>query len=285
MERLLVDILNGLTMSMLLFLVSVGFSITFGLMNVVNMAHGGFFMLGAYISIMVVRFSGKFEVGLLAGAIATGVMGIFVRRGLLQRHAKEALSQLLLTIGLLFIFGDTALWIWGGYPLMMTNKPWGLEGSTKIGDLLFPKYRLFVILLGFVLAIIFWFLQERTRWGTIVRAGVDDEQMCRGIGIDIPLVTGLVFGLGSLLAGLAGVIAAPLMGAYPGLDLEVLTLSMAVVIIGGKGSLVGSFVGALLVGMADSIGPVYFPELKYFLIFGLVAILLVVRPSGLFGTE
>jgi branched-chain amino acid transport system permease protein len=285
MESFLLGILNGLTMGMLLFLAAVGFSITFGLMNVVNLAHGSFFMIGAYVGCTVSSYTNNFIIAVIAGGCAAGILGIVTRWSVLEHYAKDSLAQLLLTIGLLFIVADAALWIWGGNPYSLTNKPWGFKGSIQIGFISFPAYRLLVIIAGSVVAFLLWLFQERTKYGAIVRAGVDDEEIVRGIGINIPLVMTLVFGLGTFLAGIGGVIGGPIMGAYPGLDLNVLIHAMAVVIIGGIGNLRGTLVGALFVGLADNFGKIYFPAFNYSFLFALVAILLVVRPTGLWGEK
>ncbi len=284
MEFWLVQILNGTTMGMLLFMLAAGFTVIFGLMGIVNLAHGSFYMLGAYVGITLARSTDSFLAGVVTGACIIGLIGVVMRRGLLQYYAKEPLAQVLLTIGLLFILADAALWIWGGDPYLL-KKPAGFEGSVGIGAISFPTYRFLVIIVGLIMAILLWLFQERTKYGAIIRAGVDDEEMTRGIGINSPLVMTLVFGLGALLGGLGGVIGGPIMGSYPGLDLDVLVLAMAVVIIGGKGSLVGAFVGALFVGLADTFGKVLFPEFNYFLIFGFMAVILAVKPTGLFGRE
>jgi branched-chain amino acid transport system permease protein len=212
-----------------------------------------------------------------------GILGILMQHVLL-RHIHEHLPQVLLTIGVSLFFGDLAIWIWGGFGHLV-NKPPVFEGSIQIREFSFPCYRFLVIIVGVIVAVFLWWFHERSIYGAIVRAGEDNEEMTQGIGVNIRLVKTLVFGLGATLAGLGGVIGGPFLGVYPGQDLEVLTLAMVVVVIGGKGSLLGAFLGALIVGLADNLARILLPELSLFLIFALMAIILAVKPEGIFGRE
>jgi branched-chain amino acid transport system permease protein len=181
---------------------------------------------------------------------------------------------------MLLIIDNFCLWIWGGIP-QTADKPEALEGSVHLGPVVFPLYWFALIIAGIVVALLLWWFQERTKYGAMVRAGVDDEKMTEAIGINIIRVKQLVYGLGALLAGFGGVISAPFLGVYIGLDTELLVLALVVIIVGGVGSLRGAFVGALLVSLVDTFGKIVFPEFAMFSIFALMAVVLVVRPSGL----
>jgi branched-chain amino acid transport system permease protein len=284
MEYWGIQILNGITVGMLLFLLAAGFTLIFGLMGVLNLSHGTLYLLAGYVAVAVVRHTNNFFLTVIAGMFAIGILGMLMHHRLL-RYASDHLSQALLTIGVALFLNDLAIWVWGGYPYVV-RKPAGFQSSFPIlGNISFPSYRLLVIFTGVIVAVFLWWFHERSRYGAMIRAGVDDEEMARAIGINIRLLMTLVFGLGATLAGLAGVIGAPLIGVYPGHDLEVLTLSLVVVVIGGMGSLVGAFVGALIVGVADNLGKILLPNLSLFFIFGLMAFILAVRPSGLFGKQ
>ncbi len=285
MEYWVIQILNGITLGMLLFLLAAGFTLIFGLMGVLNLSHGTLYLLAGYVAVAVVRYTNNFFLAIIAGMFTIGILGILIHHRLL-RYTSEHLPQALLTIGIALFLNDLAVWIWADYPTYAVRKPAGFQSSfTMFGNISFPSYRLLIIITGLIVAIFLWWFHERSRYGAMIRAGVDNEEMARAIGINTRLLMTLVFGLGATLAGLAGVIGAPLTGVYPGHDLEVLTLSLVVVVIGGMGSLVGAFVGALIVGVADNLGRILLPELSLFFIFGLMALILAVRPSGLFGRQ
>jgi len=200
----------------------------------------------------------------------------------LRRFLTKELQQVLLTFGFVLIIADLCLWIWGGAPLALP-KPSTFKGSIWIGNVVFPSYRLFVILIGLIIGVGLWIFQEKTKFGAIVRAGVDDEEMLRGSGINIQVVFTGVFGLGALLAGLGGIIGGPFVGVFPGVDLWILLLALVIVIIGGIGSLKGAFIGSLFVGLIDNFGKALFPEISLFTIFAPMAIILAIKPSGIFG--
>jgi branched-chain amino acid transport system permease protein len=187
-----------------------------------------------------------------------------------------------MTFGFLLMISDASLWIWGGAPLSL-DKPALLAGSLALPGAVFPIYRVAVMVIGAIAALLLWYFVERTRLGAIVRAGVDDHEMVQGIGINLPRVMWLVFALGAMLAGLAGVLASPILGVYPGADFAVLMLAFAVVVIGGLGSLKGAFLASLFVGLVDNFGKALFPEFAMFTIFVPMAAVLAVRPTGLFG--
>lgn len=278
-------ILNGISFGMLIFLLSAGLSLIFGMMGILNLAHGSFYLLGAYIALTAVHQTNNFLLAAVAGPLFIGGVSIVLHRFLFQRFYKEVLSQVLLTFGLIFVFADIALWIWGGNPRMLPQPIFLAKSLNLGGSIVFPAYRLFVIAIGATVALLMWFFIERTQIGAIVRAGVDNEEMVRGVGINMPFVFTMVFALGAGLAGLAGVIGGPIIGVHPGIDLEVMLLAFVVIIIGGLGSLKGAFVGSLIVGLIDNFGRALLPQFALFTVFVPMAIILMVKPTGLFGKE
>ncbi len=278
----LTQLLNGLSFAALLFLLASGLTLIFGLMRIVNIAHGSYYLLGAYVALTVARATGSFLAAAVVGSLVVAAVGVVMQRGFLARFYRAEQAQVLLTMGFSFIFADLALWIWGGDPHRIP-VPQALGGSVPLGPVFFPAYRLAVIGVGAAVAIFLWVLQERTRLGAVVRAAVDDQEMARGLGIRVePVLTGM-FAVGAALAGFAGAMGGAFLGVYPGADAEVLPLAFAVVIIGGLGSLQGALVGSLLVGVLDNLGKALFPELSYFTLFVPMAIVLAIRPTGLFG--
>lgn len=275
---------NGVSYGALLFLLSSGLSLIFGVMRIVNLAHGSYFLLGGYVALTVLRTTGSWLLALLGAALAVGAIGLVMERVFLRRLGFDTLRQVLLTIGFALLFQQAALQIWGGDILTLAAPP-SLAWSARIGDLYFPMYRVFMIGLVAVVGAILWWAIEFTRFGAIVRATVDDAQMARGVGIDTSRVSMAVFALGAGLAALGGVIGGSFTGVYPGLDFEVLPLSFAVVIIGGMGSLRGALAGSLIVGLMDNFGKALFPELAYFTLYAPMALILAIKPSGLFGRE
>ena len=282
MDFWIVQTLNGISFGMLLFLLAAGLSLVFGLMRIVNLTHGSFYLLGAYIGFTVIGRTGSFLMAVVVVPLGIAGLGLLMHRFLLRRFQGAELSQVLLTFGALFIFADVSLWYWGGYSQVLP-KPAFLAGSLTMGTIVFPAYRLFVIVTGVVVALLSWLVLERTALGSMVRAGVDDEEMVRGLGINTPRLFTAVFALGAFLAALSGVIGGPIVGAYPGADFEILLLALVVVIIGGLGSIGGAFVGSLVVGLIDTFGRALVPELAMFTIFAPMAIILALRPRGLFG--
>jgi branched-chain amino acid transport system permease protein len=277
-----VNILNGLSLAMILFLLASGLTLAFGLMRIVNMAHGSFYLLGGYIALSVMQASGAFLLSAIVSFIAVAALGMAIQRLFLSRLYKQELPQALLTLGLLFIFADVAFWIWGGNPLL-PPQPAFFRGTVHVLGIPYPLYRLFLIAIGLLLALFLWLLLERTKIGAAVRAGLDDEEMLRGIGVNVPLLFACVFALGAGLAALGGVLGGPLLGVFPGADFEVVLLAFVVVIVGGLGSIAGAFWASLLVGLADNFGNAWFPQLSLFTIFLPMVLVLAVRPTGLMG--
>lgn len=277
-----IQTLNGLSLGMVLFLLSAGLSIIFGLMRIINLAHGSFYLIGAYTALSVINVTGSFWIALVVAPVVVGIIGIVLQRLLLERVQHNELAQVLLTFGMLLIFADLTLWIWGGLPQTLP-QPEALRGAMRMDGLVFPKYRLVLTVVGVVIAILIWLVFERTRIGAVIRAGVDDAEMVRGIGFDISRIFTAVFGAGAMLAGLAGVLGGAMLGVYPGADFDVVLLAFAVVVIGGLGSLRGAFVGSLFIGMVDTFGKALMPEFSLVTAFVPMVLVLALRPQGLFG--
>jgi len=282
MTPYLIQIGNALSLAALLFVVSSGFTLIFGLLRVVNLAHGSLYLLGGYVGMVMARWTGSFFIGGLTALVAIGILGSLLDRVLLERIRNQELRQVLLTLGVAFVINDLCLVIWGGDALSVPVPP-ALRGAAHVGDLFYPKYRLFMIAAGFAIFIFLWILYNRTRLGALIRAGVDDKEMAEAIGIKISRLFVFTVMLGSALAGIGGVLGGAFLTLYPGADADILVYSLAIVIIGGQGSLVGAAVASLLVGLLATFGQVWFPELAYFIIFGPMALLLAFRPYGLFG--
>ncbi len=279
-----IHILNGVAFGMLLFLLAAGLSLIYGLMKILNLTHGSFYLVGGYIGLTVMQVTGSFVLALIAAVLAIALLGAIIERFFLRRFHLDELPQTLVTFGFLFIFSDLSLWIWGGNPLML-NVPHIFQGSLPMGYYAYPYYRLFLIAVGLLVAGGLWWFQERTRLGTMLRAGVDDAEIARALGINVSLLFTLVFAVGAGLAALAGVLAGPVLSLYPGADFEVLIFAFVVVVIGGLGSLRGALAGALLVGILDDFGKAFFPQFALFTVFVPMAVILVMRPTGLFGRQ
>jgi branched-chain amino acid transport system permease protein len=273
---------NGISYGALLFLLASGLSLIFGVMRIVNMAHGSYFMLGGYVGLSVVWRTGSFAAALLTGALALALVGVGMERFFLRRLPGQTLGQALMTIGFALIFQDLALLIWGGDPNSLPVPPM-LQGVLTAGALRFPVYRIFIVVVALVIGAALWLILDRTRVGAMLRAAVDDREMAQGVGIHVPRISFAVFAVGAALAALGGVIGAGFLGVYPGADFEVLPYAFVVVIVGGLGSLPGAMVGSLLVGLLDNFGKALFPELSYFTLFAPMALILALKPTGLFG--
>ena len=275
-------LLNGATFAALLFVVASGFTLIFGLMRIVNLAHGALYLFGGYLGLTISMMGGNFYFSAIGAAIGVALMGLIIDLGLLRFVKGYELRQVLLTLGVAFVLNDLALVIWGGDTYSIP-VPSYLDGPFEMGDLTYPKYRLFVLLVGVLIFILLWLLMAKTKLGALIRAGVDDSETVSAMGVDIRKIFIYTFMLGAALAGVGGVMGGAFLTLYPTADSEILVFSLAVVIIGGRGSLVGAAVGSLLVAMLANFGQVWFPELAYFVIFGPMAVLLAFRPLGLFG--
>ena len=283
-EFWVIQAFNGISYGALLFLVGSGVSLIFGVMRIVNLAHGAYFLWGGYIALSVINATGSWALSLPVAALAVAVIGMTMERVFLRPLGFEPLRQLLLTVGFAFLFQQGALDIWGGNNMDIT-PPATLTQSVVIGGIYFPVYRMFMIALALVIGMALWLVMEKTRMGAAVRATVDDAQMARGVGIDTNRISMFIFALGAFLAALGGVIGGAFLGIYPGLDFEMLPLAFAVVIIGGLGSLGGAAIGALAVGLADNFGKALFPEISYFTLYAPMVLILAVKPTGLFGRQ
>jgi len=274
--------LNGISFGALLFILAAGLSLIFGMMDVVNLAHGAFYMLGAYVALTVVQRTGSFWPALIIAPVAVGLLGLLIEPLLLRRLRGRHLDQVLLTIGLSLVIVDLIGLFWGR-EIRSIPLPAGLDHSVTVmgGD--YPVYRLFVIAFGIVLAVAFSLIHRSTRMGALIRAGVDDAPMLAALGVDIDRLFASTFAVGAALAALAGVVAAPVFGVFPGMDVDALIYSLIVVVVGGLGTLSGAVVGAGLIGPADTFGKVLFPQFALALIFALLALVLLLRPTGLLG--
>lgn len=282
---LLIQLLNGLAYSLLLFLLAAGLSLIFGMLNIINLSHGALYMIGAYLGLTIAQVIGNFWVALLLAPLLVGVLGTLIEQVLLRPlYQRDHLDQVLLTLGLAYITGDLVKWIWGA-DVQSLDAPAGLAGTIALGGAAFPVYRLFVIGLGLALAGLLWFMLARTRVGVIVRAGVTDREMVSGLGINIDLTFRLVFAIGAALAALGGVAAGPILSLFPGMDGDVLVFGLIIVVIGGMGTLGGAFWGSLLVGVVDTFGSVWLPNWSLFTVYALMAAVLLWRPTGLFGQK
>jgi branched-chain amino acid transport system permease protein len=279
---------NSVTFGGLLFLLSAGFSLIFGLMRIPNLTHGSLFMLGAYfgasfiIGVMGVQLN--FWLAALLATALVALLGALTERSLLRRLPGDQLAQVLVTLGLSFMAADFCLMVWGGDPINV-ETPTGLGGFTRFGTLVFPNYRLAIIAIAAIFAFALWMLIERTRLGAMIRAGVDDPDMARVVGVRVSQLFTLVFALGAGLGGVAGNNGGPMLSVYPGLDQDMLPLALVVVILGGTGSLLGSFVGSIVVGFIYNFGQALLPELAYFVLFLPMLLVLIFRPQGLFGRQ
>jgi branched-chain amino acid transport system permease protein len=276
--------LNGLALGGLLFLLSSGFSLIFGLMRVANLSHGAYFMLGAYVGLSVLNAGYGFWTAVAAGAAAIAVLGGVIERVLLRRLAGRTFSQVLVTLGIAFIIADSSLLLWSGDPMPLP-VPRSLTGAVPVLGVFFPKYRLAVIGISIVTAVALWALLERTRLGAMIRAGVDDMEMARALGIPVPRLFTAVFCLGAALAGMGGVLGGPILSVYPGLDMDMLPLALIVLILGGPGSLPGAFAGSFFIGFLYTFGQALFPQLAYVILFLPMVAALVLRPRGLFAAR
>jgi branched-chain amino acid transport system permease protein len=276
------QILNGVTLGSLLFLVASGFTLIFGLMRIANLTHGALYLLGGYLALAVVRAGGYWPLAGLVAGVSMAALGIFIERIFLRRLRGQTLAEVLITVGIGFVIADFCLMTWGGDPLTIPVPPL-LQGSAHVFGVAYPRFRLFALVVGAVLAVFLGLLQYRTRIGAIVRAGVDDGEMVSALGINLPVVLSGVFIIGAAMAGVAGWIGGTFLSLYRGADREILLYGLVVVIVGGMGSLEGAVVGSLLVGLVDAFGKALVPDLAYFTLFGPLVLVLAFRPQGLFG--
>jgi branched-chain amino acid transport system permease protein len=285
MTSAILQAINGVSLAALLFLLASGFTLSFGLMRIVNMAHGAYYLLGGYIGLSVAHATGSFAAALAAGGLAVVALGFLVDRFLHRRTGENHLAQVLLTVGVAFVIGDVALRIWGG-DFLKVPVPASMRGAMELpGGLVYPTYRVVLIVLGAAVGALLWLLYRRTQIGAVVRAGVDDREQVAATGINVDRLFVMVSALASFLAGMAGVAGGAFLTLYPGAEWEILVYALVVVIVGGLGSLGGAMVGALVVGLLDAYGRWLLPEFSYFVLFAPMAVLLLVRPRGIAGKE
>lgn len=286
---LFIQVMNSFALGMNLFIIAVGLTLIFGVLHVINFAHGSFFMIGAYVLFSVLRATGDstlmFVVGVLAAMIVMGLVAFVIERIFLRRlYDGEHLLQLLFTFALVLIFSDLVRIIWGPLQYSVSYPPM-LKGAVYLGLSYYPKYLLFLALCGPVLAIALWLFIERTRWGRIVRAARQDREMLAALGSNVTAIYSSVFVLGAMLAAMGGALAAPRLAVEPGMDGLIIIDCFIIVIIGGLGSLWGSFLGSLAVGFVTVFGRVIFNEWEIVLVYVLMLIVLLWRPWGLLGKK
>ena len=279
-----IQLMNSISQGMNLFIIAAGLSLIFGVLRVINFAHGAFYMFGAYIVFSATQQAGlNFWVGVIAAGLGLAIMAVIIERLLFRFvYDKEHLMQLLLTFAIVLILGDLAKIIWGTDQYSV-SYPSGFDGATNLGISFYPTYRLFLCILGPLIAIGLWLFIERTRWGRMTRAATQDREMLAALGINVPLIYSGIFVLGSALAGIGGALAAPFNSPTPGMDATVIVDCFVIVIIGGLGSLWGSFLGAIIYGLVFNFGSVIVPNWQDVFAFVLLLVVLLVRPWGLFG--
>ena len=285
MDIVLLLILTGISYGMVLFLIAAGLTLTLGLMGVVNLTHGIIFVSGGIVGLSVAAGTGSFILGILAGGAASGVIGLLIERGFLRLLHGRPLEQILVTFGFIYIITNILLWIFGPWA-KPAFVPSYFAGSVSILGIPFPLHRLWTIVIGAALCLGLWWLQEKTRIGAIIRAGMDDKEMASGMGINLTPVNIATFFLGSFLAGAGCVLGAQLLGSISFADgIHYLLLAIVVVIIGGVGSVQGALVGALLIGIINTFGVVYAPLITQYTTYILMVLVLFFRPSGLLGRK
>jgi branched-subunit amino acid ABC-type transport system permease component len=279
-EFIAIQTLNSLVYSMLLFLLALGLSLTFGLLRVVNLAHGGFYLLGAYVGLSVWTFSHSFLVAVVIAPLAAGLIGALLEKLWLRYfYARAELDQVILTFGFALVFADVMKMLWGK-DIRGVPAPSTLAGAVQLGNFAFPSSRLLLIAVGIGLFVATWLAIERTRVGALIRASVADRVMVAGLGFNVRFLFTAIFAFGTGLAGLAGWLAAPITGVYPGLDFEVLITTLIVVVVGGLGNIAGAFWASLLIGGSETFGKAMLPEFASFIIFGVMAAVLLFRSWG-----
>ncbi|OXR48067.1 branched-chain amino acid ABC transporter permease [Pusillimonas sp. T2] len=302
MSLFVAQLLNSVQLGALLFLMSAGLTLIFGIMNFLNLAHGSIFMVGAYVGATVAAKTGSFTVAIIAAVAATMILGVIVERTLLrQLYLRDHLDQVLCTFGLLLIANEVVRYIWGASPVFI-NVPDMLSGTVSIFGQSYPAYRFAIILAGLLVVLGLYLLISRTRLGMLIRAGANNASMVSALGVNIKFLNTVVFALGAGLAGLGGLLVAPLVSVQPGMGEPILILTLVVIVIGGVGSIRGAFYGALIVGLIDTAGRIYLqigllqifersvgqavgPAIASMLIYILMAIVLAFKPQGLFPVK
>ncbi len=280
-----IQALHGLVYGMLLFLVASGLTLVFGMMDVLNIAHAAFYMLGAYLGSTILMATGNFWLALVLAPVAVGLLGALVERFFLRKvHIYGHAFELLITFGVFFVLGEVVKWIWGNYPRPM-DVPGFLSGSLHFMGITYPLYRFFILIISALVLVSLGYVFMKTRLGIAIRAAVSDGPMVNALGINVPRLFLGVFSGGAALAGLAGVVAGPFLSTYPGMGLDMMVDTFVVVVVGGFGSLLGAFIASLMIGELQSFGILFIPRLALVFQFLLMAIVLIIRPTGLFGEK
>ncbi len=281
---IVMQLFTGLSLGMLYVLLALGLSIIFGLLTVVNFAHGAMYMWGAFIGVVAVAWTGNFWVALIMAPLGVGVYGLVIEKWLIRPlYGRDINYPLLLTFGLQLVMIEVVRIFFGtsDHPF---SAPAILSMPIQVmGTFYFPAYRVFLIVFTAIICFVLWYFLERTNLGLIIRAGTRDPLMVRALGIDMNLIWWLVFGIGSALAGLAGILAAPIRSVYPEMGISMLVESFVVTVVGGMGSLLGAIVAGILLGIVSSLTTLVYPQMADIVIFLVMAVVLLVRPSGLFG--
>ena len=285
MDILILNVLNAISYGAILFLLASGFSLIFGVMGVLNLSHGALYMVGAYVGWTVAVKNGlDFWLGALAGGMVAGLLSLVMEAGFFRRLYKLLNEQMLLTFGFVYIIDNLARWIWGPLYKAPFTAPF-LSGSFNLIGSMYPTVRIAIIFIGIVIALGLWWLQDKTRVGAMVRAGMDDKETALALGINLPLISTVTFFVGSFLAGFAGVIGAQVIGVYPEMSMRVMLLVLAVIIIGGVGSVQGTLLGAGIIGTIDSFGKALFPDYAMFTVYLAMIIVLLIKPNGILGRQ
>ena len=285
MNILVLNLLNAISYGAILFLLASGFSLIFGVMGVLNLSHGALYMVGAYVGWTIAVANGlSFWLGALAGGLVAGLLSLVMEAVFFRRLYKQLSEQMLLTFGFVYILDNLARWIWGPSYKAPFTSPY-LSGSLDILGWRYPAMRIAIIFIGIVIAVGLWWLQDRTRVGAMIRAGMDDRETAMALGINLPVVATVAFFVGSFLAGFAGVIGAQVMGVYPEMSMNVMLLVLGVIVIGGVGSVQGTLVGAGILGVIDAFGKALFPDYAMFTVYLAMIVVLIVKPSGILGRQ
>ena len=283
LSALTAQVFTGLVIGMVFVLLAIGLSLIFGLMTVVNFAHGSLYMLGAYFGVFLIGLTGNFWLGLVLAPLMVGALGLLIERVLIRRlYGRSPDDPLLLTFGLSLILVEGVKLVWGKIGLTL-DPPRLFAGALNLGFMTFPAYRLFVIVVTAAVLVGLWLFLARTNVGLIIRAGSRDPLMVRALGIDLSRIWLLVFGIGTALAGLAGILAGPMRGVYAEMGVTMVIESFVVIVVGGMGSLLGAVVAGLLIGQVVGLTTLFVPKAAEIMVFVVMAVVLLVRPSGLFG--
>lgn len=283
MDVFVLNMLNGISFGAILFLLASGFSLIFGVMGVLNLSHGALYMVGAYVGWSIaVKYGLNYWLAAFAGGVVAGLISLAMESGFFRRLYKQLNEQMLLTFGFIYILDNLARWIWGPLYKAPFTAPF-LSGVFNIMGRTYPTARVAIILVGIIIAIGLWWLQDKTRAGAIIRAGMDDKEITMALGINLPLVSSAAFFAGSFIAGFAGVVGAQVLGVYPEMSIGILLLALAVVVIGGVGSVQGTLLGAGLLGIIDAFGKALFPDFAMFTIYLAMIVVLLIKPTGLLG--